>query len=567
MARILCPVCGAEQPPDAEICQVCQASLANVEPVSVEGPQEHREEKEGFLPHAEGDLPELLRSLKQDGDLRDEASKKEADQSSAPGEPLEVQEDADGETELPDWLYRIRQRAQTEIDSAGEITQKLRAAQESLDDEKKLSQQRQFESLIDTIHGEDTPDSPGEHQSDEGQPDKGPDDEAEQADWLTRIRNKHQPVKPEEPGERLSNRQGDSLLQWLVALEDGSTEAEDEPDEVVELGDGVEDTQEVVLPGLQVDSTQEVDIGQKQPAKRQPSALTVSRAEQHRADQLSATIIDEKAPRPVRSTRSIGSTRWIRLAMGVVLIAVLSFALFFMGPAGSAPAPQNLHSLAALDWVDQLPAEASLLLVIEYQPGFSAEMEIIAEPILRQIWQKEAAISVLNATPSGGLLFGRLLEKTDLSSDLVVHNFGYFPVGSFGAFGLASQVQPTWQFIVPPLLPNELPTEPFDGILILGEDYEGSMAWVEQFSSLAPNTPILLLVSAQAGPLLQTYYESGQVVGILSGIVDAVHNEDAALDLGSRWRAYQVGIVMMIIVLLIGMSFTDEQRRKAGGSS
>ena len=48
-------------------------------------------------------------------------------------EILEDAEQPDDEPQVPEWLYRIRQRAQTEPDSIGEITQKINAARASLE--------------------------------------------------------------------------------------------------------------------------------------------------------------------------------------------------------------------------------------------------------------------------------------------------------------------------------------------------------------------------------------------------------------------------------------------------
>ena len=215
-----------------------------------------------------------------------------------------------------------------------------------------------------------------------------------------------------------------------------------------------------------------------------------------------------------------------------------------------------------MDWAQSLPEDASLLLVLDYPAAFSAEMRLIATPVLRTVFAQGGTVSILTSAPAGRLLFDQLLADAELPEALIAQDLGYYPVGSFGAYGLAQQALPPQNQLD---LFNALPFEGFAGIVILGDDYEGAMAWIEQFSSLAPETPIFLLVSAQAGPLLLPYYESGQVRGMISGVSDAVDLVDHTTDLAQHWRAYQVGNVLMILMLLIGMSFPASHRQPAEG--
>ena len=134
-------------------------------------------------------------------------------------------------------------------------------------------------------------------------------------------------------------------------------------------------------------------------------------------------------------------------------------------------------------------------------------------------------------------------------------DLGYYPVGSFGAYGLARQTLPGEN---EPEFALTLPVKPFDAILILGDDYEGVMAWIEQIKSLKPDVPILLILSAQAGRCC-SLLESGQVAGMISGIADAVNLEGQNSVSSIHWFAYRVGIVLMILMLVIGMSFPSSR--------
>jgi hypothetical protein len=52
---------------------------------------------------------------------------------------------------------------------------------------------------------------------------------------------------------------------------------------------------------------------------------------------------------------------------------------------------------------------------------------------------------------------------------------------------------------------------------------------------------------------------------MVSGILDAVDLAGQPAEIVARWRAYQVGTVLMILMLLIGMSFPAPQRQHPEG--
>ena len=555
MPVLICPECGAENLPDAETCVVCQASLLGVEPADPGQPQPDTQDEHVPVDQPEDDLSDLLSSLKQDDTLDDFQDGEEGPRPALDIGEVEEQEDSLEEPEVPEWLHRIRQRAQTEPDSVGDVTQRIKAAQESLDEQKKVAQEQQLESVIKKIHGEDDGQPPGKTEDDVEQPAEGDEQVVEDSDWLTRIRKKHRPELGDEIQGTLSEREGDSLLQWLVALEEGGSQSEGVEGEPLQRADLVEDTQEVEVSPTPGDSTQEIDIRESSPAKRTETELRITREEQTRADQLAATIIDEKAPRPVREPRKEASPQGIRRVLGLLLVIILSFMLFFQCSGGVTSGLQEPQGVAVREWAEDLPAEANLLFVLDYQAGYAPELDLSARPILELINDEGRAVSILSSSPSGSLLFYRLLDQTSGLDRLVVNDLGYYPVESFGAYGLANQVRSNWQITSQPEFTKRLPSGPFDGILILADDYGGAMAWIEQLSSLAPEIPIYLIVTAQAAPLLLPYWEAGQVKGIIAGMTNVISMDGETAAFASRWRAYQAGILLVIVLLLVGLFF------------
>ncbi len=554
MWMLICPNCGASNPSDALKCGVCDASLEGVHLVSSEDEPQFLNEDEH--------LTDLLHALKQDEDVHQSTDQDEGERfiSSEREVSVETPPQIDDEPEVPEWLNRIRQRAQIEPDAVGEATQKIIAARESLETARAEPQPIPLESLLHKAHDG----------RDESLSLPGSDVEGEETldppatvrdDWLKRIRKKHRPAEAEDAEEILSEREGDSLLHWLVALENGDQAVAGGKD--VKPGEGAlqpEDTQEVDLSIDLLQATRELILNEIKGTQLEAMVLSINREEQARANQLALMLHEERAPHHSRALRKTTANRGLRLIIGVLLITILSLVLFMGHPKENLSDAIAQPAQDVLTWVHGLSPEASVLLVMDYSAAFSGEMGLVATPILREIFSTRAEITTLSSVPSGRLLFDRLLEEGNLVDQRVVADLGYFPVGAFGAYGLAAQplqAENALEFSI------SLPVEPFDGIVILGDDYEGVMAWVEQLSSLKPDAPMILLLSAQAGPLLKPYWESGQVTGMISGIVDVANLDGQTVGLSTRWFAYRVGTVLMILMLLIGMSLSGSRATEA----
>ncbi|HOE69884.1 MAG TPA: zinc ribbon domain-containing protein [Brevefilum sp.] len=553
MLVLICSECGAENPLGAKKCELCGAPLEGIVPVDL--PRDDQPDSPGDEEH----LTDLLHSLKQDDDQDQLFDGADGEISPSPehDEILEDTEQPDDEPHVPEWLHRIRQRAQTEPDSIGEITQKINAARESLETAQKEDQEQQLQSVLQKIQDE----------VEQKPPDQDPDEIEDSEEistpgsvhenWLRRIRRKHRPAEAEDATEILSEREGDSLLHWLVALENGEQTMDELVEEApVDDAGRAEDTKETAISRGSEQATREIILDDIKGTQLEAMALSISREEQARADQLAATMRSDKEKRPVQISDKPAFNRGLRLGIGFLLITILSLVLFMGRPGERVSGVAAPHVRDMAEWVGGLQEESMVLLVMDYSAAFSGEMTLIATPILRGIFEAGAEVSTLSSAPAGRLLFDHLVEEETLIDQRVVTDLGYYPVGSFGAYGLAHQTLPGEN---EPESALTLPVKPFDVILILGDDYEGVMAWIEQIKGLKPDVPILLLLSAQAGPLLQPYWESGQVAGMISGIADAVNLEGQNAVSSIHWFAYRVGIVLMILMLVIGMSFPSSR--------
>ena len=546
---IICPECGESNQQNAEECQHCGFALPGID--DSEDPEYLSSSHEDFnpLPQADNDLPELFHSVKHDEsmDLEDEP----------------VGDDLDSSTlgaEEPDWLKRIRQRAKEEADSMGDITQRISAAHESLAEEISNHQRHEFESVIQGIR--DNPED--EPFVDESGPDTSEPLSGDELDWLAKVR-KARGFDPE--AEQLTagdkaNQAGDSLLQWLVELEENPQTGDDleeaSPDHISPRDKESDQIMPIQSPS-QVEKTQEINLTGESAHRREKPELIISRDEQHQADQLSSTVLDERTPRPGKSRKRSAPIWALRILTSVILISVVGLGLFTGRYIQPQPGIIPPHSTAFLSWAEGLSKDDSLLLVFDYQAGLSGEIQIIALPVMEMITQQKPQIAVVSSSVAGHLLYQELFSAVSDIETIDMDDLGYFPLASFGAFVMGNQVMPGWQFIGMPETRNSPPMGNYESVLIFSDTYERAGVWIEQVHTLSPEMEIYLVLAAQAAPLLSPYYDSGQVSGMIYGFEDfsGSDSHQGQTSTGfNRWQAYQAGVIVLIAFLVFGAVFS-----------
>ena len=565
MAVLICPECGAENAPGDESCWACKTSLEGVDAVDVSQQEDRVEDGLDFVTPSDDDLPALLNALKADGDIADISEGGEEKMAGdSPGSESEKRPDVDESgDDIPEWLRRIRQRAQEEKDSVGEITQKISAAQDSLAEDRSGSHHENYAAWLESlrIEAQQNP----EKADMEGNESKDEDvtfSDKKEPEWLRKIRREEGKTSDELGSEVLSSEdlKGDSLLQWLVDIETGKAKPESllEAEEIESESIDMEmENKPRLIEGQDSGVTREIPVDKEAP---QGYRLEVSREEQLQADQLSATIVDETAARPARETK-IRRGKWIfRVGVAVVLIFILSLSLFSKSESdltGDFVKPQQTAIIA---WIEQLPQQASILIVFDYHAGFEYEMSLKAEPILQELMDSVSEIFVLSTTETGVLLSQDLLDGINGIEGIKLTHMGFIPASNYAAFSLLADANSVWQLAYAPEAVETLPQRDLDGVIVLSDTFEGSRIWIEQHQSRFNQVPLNLIVSAQAGPMLLPYYESGQVNSIISGwtdtrMIEKGRNEEKPI--AFIWQAYRAGVLMMIILIVLGLLFVS----------
>jgi hypothetical protein len=192
------------------------------------------------------------------------------------------------------------------------------------------------------------------------------------------------------------------------------------------------------------------------------------------------------------------------LLMAVVVAPFLELTqqLPFLPQADQLP-PSALVQAAATK-ITVLPPNANVLVVFDYEPTQSGEMNRIAEVLLRHLQTRAANITVVSLNPLGADLAASVWAAMGASTAGQRNNLGYVP-------GQAVGVQNV-------LLNNG----PFELVVDLSASSDSIRWWVEQIAVSGFDVPLIAGVSAGVESLALPYAQSGQITGLISGAVGAM---------------------------------------------
>ena len=141
-------------------------------------------------------------------------------------------------------------------------------------------------------------------------------------------------------------------------------------------------------------------------------------------------------------------------------------------------------------------------------------------------------------------------------------NLGYLPGGTLGLSSLVGDLhkalpftldlQPAWQ---KPILNGINSLSDFGAIIVFTDSAEITRSWVEQVKPALNSTPLIVLVSAQAAPMIQPYYDSGQVDGYIAGINGSLAYEQLQSTPGSsskHFGSFQATLLVLSLLIFIG---------------
>jgi hypothetical protein len=221
------------------------------------------------------------------------------------------------------------------------------------------------------------------------------------------------------------------------------------------------------------------------------------------------------------------------------LIKGTAFGEFFGTPVVIEESPASpINTLRAE--IVKLPVDAVVVVSFDYSPATEAEMDPLADVIVRDLLSRQARVVAVSLRPEGAAMAQRLLARyeAEYPSGQRTLNLGYLPGQTVGVRNLAFlsttslfQVErksmgdyPAWQDV-----------SGLNDVALIVDVADNPLAvrwWVEQVGpGTQANRPMIAAVSAAADPTVRPYYNAlnpraGQLRGLVSGVAGAAAYEN-----------------------------------------
>ena len=400
-------------------------------------------------------------------------------------------------------------------------------------------------------------------------------------DWLSKL-------KPEKPVENVpkeeesaastpENLEVSELPTWVQAMRpvesviDKATEIPREDAHVAE--------QSGPLAGLQGVLPAGPGLGPLRKPPAYSTILQVTEGQQRYATAFEQLISNETLPQVAGRTHLASNRLWRWLISALLILAVV-LPLTIGMPVTQASQLRPPEMVNAFTSIGNLPPGAPVLLIFDYDPALYGEMEAAAAPLMDQLMLQGPRFSMISTNPTGPVLAEQFLKDT--SAFLLVAgqqyvNLGYLAGGPSGvqyfaispaeAAPFTMDGQQAWQ--LPPLQGIQKLSD-FSAIIVLTDNADSGRVWIEQTGSMIGNTPMLMVISAQAEPLILPYYDSGQIKGLVTGLAGGEAYGQASIysntqsGLASRyWNSFSAGTVVAEILIVIGALLSAFAGRRA----
>jgi hypothetical protein len=403
---------------------------------------------------------------------------------------------------------------------------------------------------------------------------------AEIPDWLEEVAPREsgvglpeETVEQAEPGYTSSQEEiaPAELPSWLEAMRPVEFAAS-KPPPIEEGADRVESVGP--LAGLRGVLPAEPDVSRLGKPTGYSIKLQVSDAQQAHANLLEALVKDEGVARPLPQRSVITSQHLLRLAITIILIVTVVFPTLMGWPQESPPEfPPEAGAVEF--YINNLKPGAPVLVAVDYEPGWSGEMDATAAGVIQHLKLMGAYPAFISTVPTGPAQAEHLLAIVGQASGAAWQmgqnyaNLGFVPGGAAGLLSFAQspqKIQPAYSDTGRSAwdegsLVNVKSVSDFSLAIVITQNPDTARTWIEQVGPfLGENTPLLMLLSAQAEPLVRPYYEEfqqqvkGMVIGLVGGASYENLNGQQLLAL-KYWNAFNLAIVVAVVIIFVGALF------------
>ncbi|NIM96158.1 MAG: hypothetical protein GTO18_20870 [Anaerolineales bacterium] len=389
--------------------------------------------------------------------------------------------------------------------------------------------------------------------------------------WLQDLR---EDVDEEEEGEDVPELAKAKLPPWLEAMRPIETfraKPEIEPIEEEEIVEAAGP-----LAGLKGVLLAEPVVAMPRSPGAAVSALDVTELDYSKAEILQRMVDEEEreeALSPEKITR-LPILNWI-IAFLIIIVAVIPLILGIPNFNSPTRAPRDLSQF--LDLIRSIPPSEPVLVIFDYEPGFSTEMDAVAGTLVEDLVGNGQRVATLSTRPTGPLMADLMLRNVGsmygAQNGIDYIHLGYLPGGplAMSLFGVTPREALVNGFNMPedidwetawdsPILQDVSQLSDLGMIVILTANTETARNWVEQLEPYAGAVPTVMVLSAGVEPLIRPYFESEapQIEGILTGIPSAMIYEGVIGRMGAateQWNAYGTAILVAVLILIGGLIY------------
>jgi hypothetical protein len=299
--------------------------------------------------------------------------------------------------------------------------------------------------------------------------------------------------------------------------------------------------------------------------------LQTSEEQRTNAALLEQLLVGETYPRPMTTQTAAFSQRFLRQIIAFVVLLAVIVPIFFNTQNSPIPFSAPLETGAAKNVIDTtLPPDAPVLMVFDYEAALAGELEAAAAPLVDyMVLLKHPRLALVASTPVGAGLSERFMKlgntqiATHYQAGQTFVNLGFLPGGAAGVLAFAENPAATTPLTVDgqnawetPVLQGIQKLSQFAAVILLTDDAETACLWIEQTEGKLGQANLLVVSSAQTGPMLQPYVQSGQIDGLVVGLggsapIEKVNGERPGL-VRRYWDAYGLGLLAAVTLIALG---------------
>lgn len=299
--------------------------------------------------------------------------------------------------------------------------------------------------------------------------------------------------------------------------------------------------------------------------------LHISEEQRANAALLEQLLVGETYPKPMTTQTAAFSQRFLRWIIALAVLLAVIVPVFFNTQSSPIPFSAPLETSAAKDVIDtSLPPDALVLMVFDYGAALAGELEAAAAPVVDyMVLLKHPRLALVASTPAGAGLSERFMKlgntqvATHYQAGQTFVNLGFLPGGAAGVLAFAENPAATTPLTVDgqnawetPVLQGVQQLSQFAAVILLTDDAETARLWIEQTQGKLGQANLLVISSAQAGPMLQPYAQSGQIDGLVVGLgggapIEQINSGRPGLA-RRYWDAYGLGLLAAVTLIVFG---------------